>query len=281
MKLRSYTFSSSFSMKAQVNQFVIDIGKFALLAVAIYISLLLILGELAIRRHLIPVTLLKNIHYKHGIKGRTLERLAEVKSKQDIDILFLGSSHAFTGFDTRIFREHGYRTFNLGTNSQTPLQTRYLIERYLVQLSPKLIIYETYPAVFTMDGVESALDILSNEKLNWQSAQLVLNHNNIKVLNTALFSLYMEKVHTLSLSRTSSNKNDTYIGDGYVEPQLKYYRPKSLVFGPWILKSQQLTAFEEVCQFASANKIPILAVQAPISRTLRSAGQIMKNLIGK
>ena len=47
-----------------------------------------------------------NLIYFLGGYGHTHSRLAEVKTYKDVDILFLGSSHAYRGFDTRIFSKH-------------------------------------------------------------------------------------------------------------------------------------------------------------------------------
>ena len=90
--------------------------------------------------------------------GHMYSRISEIKNQEDVDILFLGSSHAYRGFDTRIFLENGYKSFNLGSSAQTPTQTKVLVERYLGSLNPELVIYEVYPKTFTMDGVESSLD---------------------------------------------------------------------------------------------------------------------------
>ena len=89
-----------------------------------------------------------------------LTRLNEVKNIKNIDILFLGSSHTYRGFDTRVFKKNGYNSFNLGSSSQSPIQTLTLTKRYLNQLNPKLIVYEVYPTTFTIDGIESSLDII-------------------------------------------------------------------------------------------------------------------------
>ena len=80
-------------------------------------------------------------------------RLKEVKTVKNVDILFLGSSHTYRGFDTSIFHDCGYSAFNLGSSSQTPIQTLTLANRYLKQLNPKLVVLEVYPGNFTGDGV--------------------------------------------------------------------------------------------------------------------------------
>lgn len=61
------------------------------------------------------------LKYPIGGTGNSYTRLSEVEDIKNIDILFLGSSHTYRGFDTRIFSKYGYSTFNLGTTSQTPI----------------------------------------------------------------------------------------------------------------------------------------------------------------
>ena len=40
----------------------------------------------------------------------------------NIDVLVLGSSHAYRGFDPRIFKKAGIKLFNFGSSGQTLLQ---------------------------------------------------------------------------------------------------------------------------------------------------------------
>ena len=49
-----------------------------------------------------------NINYRIGSSGHMYSRLLEVKSYGRVDLLFLGSSHTYRGFDTRIFSKYGY-----------------------------------------------------------------------------------------------------------------------------------------------------------------------------
>ena len=79
---------------------------------------------------------------------------------KNVDVLFLGSSHAYRGFDPRIFRKRGYSSFNLGSSAQTPSQTKVWLKRYLKHLNPKIVIYEVYPGTFSSDGIEASLDLV-------------------------------------------------------------------------------------------------------------------------
>src|SRR5438477_3987320 len=62
--------------------------------------------------------------------GHTLQRLREVESVGSVDILFIGSSHAYRGFDPRLFAETGLTSFNLGSKAQSPLNSYFLLKHY-------------------------------------------------------------------------------------------------------------------------------------------------------
>jgi hypothetical protein len=120
--------------------FIKSIIKFIPFCLTFYILMLIFYG--LVSSHL-PLRL--NFSNKKGGYGYAYSRLEEVKNYSNIDILFIGSSHAYRGFDPRIFEKNGLKTFNLGTSAQTPLQTEILLNRYLEKLNPKMIIYDVYP----------------------------------------------------------------------------------------------------------------------------------------
>ncbi|NHW60088.1 hypothetical protein HA378_33495, partial [Escherichia coli] len=76
------------------------------------------------------------------------------------------SSHAYRGFDTRVFSKNGISSFNLGSSSQSPINTQVLLKQYLDRIKPKMIVYEVYAGTLSADGVESSLDMLSNNKID-------------------------------------------------------------------------------------------------------------------
>ncbi len=134
----------------------------------------------------------KNLNYRIGSYGHMFSRIKEIPNLKEIDILFLGSSHSYRGFDTRIFKKNNLNTFNLGSSGQTPLQTEILMKRYLKIIKPKLIIFEVYPNTFSIDGVESTLDIIANDEIDFEIIKLAFKQNNIKIYNTLLYGLYYD-----------------------------------------------------------------------------------------
>ena len=122
--------------------------------------------------------------------GSLYFRTKELKKYNDLDVLFLGSSHAYRGFDTRFYENYGLNVFNLGSSSQTQIQTNILVERYLDSLNPKIVIYEVYPGTFMNDGVESSVDLLINGENDMRSIEMAFNINSITTYN-ALKTLHL------------------------------------------------------------------------------------------
>lgn len=193
-------------------------------------------------------------------------RLSEVKDYGKTDILFLGSSHAYRGFDTRIFSANGYKSFNLGSSSQTPTQTKVLLKRYLESLSPELIIYEVYPDTFILDGVESSLDIIANDINDSHSLKMALKINNVKTYNTLIYGF----IHDLlglnkSYFEPIIKGNDKYVSGGYVEKKISFYQPNELEKKEISIRDYQLESFSEIVQMVKNKNIKLILVYAPIS----------------
>lgn len=208
-----------------------------------------------------------NINYRIGSYGHMYSRLAEVKDYGEIDILILGSSHAYRGFDTRIFLESGYKTFNLGSSAQTPAQTKVLLNRYLESLNPRIVIYEVYPETFSIDGVESSLDLIANDVNDLHSLKMALEINNVKTYNTLLFGFVSD---FLGLNRSFVEKkvkgNDNYVYGGFVEKELAFYRPTKFIKKEISLRDYQLESFSEIVEILHDRNIFLVLVYAPITK---------------
>src|SRR5262245_26702081 len=61
-------------------------------------------------------------YYKwHG--GQSVPQWQEFDQKEHYDVLVLGSSHAYRGYDPEHFAKRGLRMFNLGSTAQTPMNS--------------------------------------------------------------------------------------------------------------------------------------------------------------
>ncbi len=216
----------------------------------------------------IPQLFHPNISYKLGAYGHMFTRINEVKRTQGVDVLFLGSSHAYRGFDNRNFEN--LKTFNLGSSSQTPFQTRILLNRYLDKIKPKIIVYEVYPGTFESDGVESSLDLISNDKNDLYSLEMAFKIKNIKTYNTLIYSSCMDWLNlNNSFEEPLKKEDDTYISGGFVERKMKYYKYAHYKKqNKWAFNPLQIKSFEEEIAIIKGKNIKLFLVYAPITTSL-------------
>src|SRR5688572_21718598 len=111
-----------------MKKFLFRILLFVSFVTVFYIATLLVWGSV------LSSWRFSNLNYPVAGYAHMYSRIKEVKQTKDVDILFLGASFAYRGFDPRIFKEYGYKSFNLGSSNQTPLQTKLLLDRYLKTL---------------------------------------------------------------------------------------------------------------------------------------------------
>ncbi|MCF6129894.1 hypothetical protein L1S35_09420 [Flavobacterium sp. AS60] len=252
-------------MKNRIIFFLGSLMKFIAFTAFVYVVFIIGFGLF------MPKVLSKNLSYKRGSNGHLFSRVNEINEYKNVDVLFLGSSHAYRGFDPRIFQKHGLKTFNLGSSAQTPIQTELLLNRYLDKLKPKLVVYEVYPGTFALDGVESALDIISNDENDSETIKMALELNNIKVYNTMIYGFFRDIFHlNKNYKEKIVKKYDTYVKGGFVERNSLYFKGfKSLKNkSDWEFKVEQFDAFKRNLDKLKAMNISYVLVQAPITSQL-------------
>lgn len=249
-----------------MKQYLFKLTQVFLFCSVFYIFFIIIAGLF------LPNYLRKNLLYVRGGNGHSLTRLSEVKNTMDVDILFIGSSRCYRGFDPRIFEKAGYKTFNLGSSNQTPVQSRFLLEKYLKQLNPALIIMEVNPDVFSNNGVESAIDIISNENMDFSLLKMAVEINDIKVWNTFIFALFSKGTGLENnFTEEKYKEGQIYIPGGYVQNTDQHFHNEIGNTYVCNLNKKQLKAFENIMTWVHASNIKILLVQSPVVASLYSA----------
>lgn len=242
-------------MEKELGKFLKQIGIFFPLACMIYILMVILWGNFA-------PPLRENLFKDSPSFLKT--KLGEVNKISDVDVLFLGSSRAHRHYDSRIFRKNGWENFNLGSSAQTFLQTELLVDRYLEQLDPEIVVIDVYPDMFSSDGMESTVDLISSDPLNWEDFLLSLEHGNPKVLNTWIFDSYQEIVHdSFEQQGPLEMEMDTYISGGFVEREVILSEEAFSVINDFEIQENQLEAFEEVIEKILESDREVILVQSP------------------
>jgi len=260
-------------------KFIIKIFRFLVVALLLYIPLVIVWAEFDYNSFI-----RKNVWYEltqPGVVlpdgqinsyGHMFSRMKEVKTARNIDLLIIGASQAYRGFDTRNFEKAGYSSFNLGSSNQTPLQTEMLLKKYLGQLNPGTIIYVVYPEVFSADGVESTLDLIANDHVHIGMVALVLKQRNLKLFNTLIYAAYRDLFNlNKDFTEPVQKQNDQYIKGGYVERELLHYGYHHAEKNTWQFNRVQFRAFERSLKMINNQKIQLILVQTPTPKLVYSS----------
>jgi hypothetical protein len=249
-----------------MKKYIRSIFTFVPFCIIIYVILVCAWGEL------VPQFFKPNLYHELGSYGHLNTRVKEATNIKNIDILFLGSSSAYRGFDTRIYAKEGISTFNFGSSAQSPIQTKVLLNRHLDQLNPKLIIFEVNPLIFSNDGVESSLDLIANEKNDMQTLEMLASTKHIKTLNATIFGFYSNFLHrNEGFVEKIKIDQDSYVPGGFVEKELAFYKPKKHQSQELKIKNYQLDAFKEILDILSKKKIEFILVRAPITKSMNQS----------
>jgi len=208
-----------------------------------------------------------NLNFKRGSMGHMHTRMQELKQVHQPDLLVLGSSHAYRSFDVRIFENAGLSCFNLGSSNQTHIQTEVLLHRYLQTIQPKKILYEVNPEMFMIDGVESSLDLISNDTIDALTLEMALNINHLKTYNTLIHAWFHHLIYPNEIYTEDPVKgDDSYIPGGYVTRKITHFQPVKQEEQIIIIQNKQLQAFESNINLIKKSGIPYLLVYAPTTK---------------
>lgn len=248
-------------MSTNIKKFVATLLLFIPVAIVVYVIMICLWGDFA------PNLAIKNLKYNKTSSSLLYTRLEEAKTVKNVDVLVLGSSHAYRGFDPRIFKAAGLTMFNLGSSAQTPLQTKVLVDRYLDKLNPKTVIYEVYPKTFSLDGIESAINIIANDRNDFETFKMCLKMKHILPFNVFIYGFYRDILGRDKNFKDDKYKEDTYISGGFIEKRAdakhiyeKHERAK------WELYDYQLESFESVLEELKKRNVKVYLVNAPITK---------------
>lgn len=212
-----------------------------------------------------------------GEFGFTLERLSEVETYRDIDILFLGSSHCYRTFDTRFFAENGLKTFNLGTTGQTPLNGFYLMKRHFDRLRPQLVVIELYYKVMDRDGLESLYDLSINSTYSPEMLEMALSINSPHAINDVLGRFASDKLDVSPEIEQVDIDGELYVPGGYVRytkmpapEELQHLNDTTAIAKTdWIPAPEQLDYIGKMIEFAHAQNSKVLLITKPSPPAIR------------
>jgi hypothetical protein len=195
------------------------------------------------------------IYYWKG--GNTYQKFKDFDEKNKYDVIVIGSSHAYRGYDPRIFKRSGISLFNLGTSAQTPLNS-YWIAKNCIHLKHKLVIFDVDDGALSTDGFEASADLIQNISSDKAAFQMATCYDNPQVANMLFLRMLNEKKPAVYI-------DSFYVGNGYSQKMdsLKVRLPLAdYNYNPTPDKTQ-IDYLERIIQYFKANQIPVILVTHP------------------
>lgn len=169
----------------------IRILSFIGLTAALYIGTFVVLSRL--KPNGIPLIYYLADHFKQQGSSSS-ERFADFDPKQRWDVIIIGSSHAYQGYDPAPFLSIGVQSYDLGSLAQTPLNTYHIIKQYLDSSNCRLLIFDVYEGAFQGSGLESTADLSLNMSATDAVLGMAWDLQDLRALNLITLRLTMPKL---------------------------------------------------------------------------------------
>jgi hypothetical protein len=151
-----------------------------LLAVVFYFGIAAVLSSFDLKgrraiTHIVPYLQLKG--------GHEPVMFNDFHPEHPYDVIVLGSSRAYRGYDPDIFQAYNLDMFNAGTSAQHPLATWTLLTELIKPQKEPLYIVDVFDFVFEGEGIESSGRIIENLPENYQAFDLMVHHPDLRNVN--------------------------------------------------------------------------------------------------
>ncbi|MBD3287987.1 hypothetical protein GF337_04215 [candidate division KSB1 bacterium] len=201
------------------------------------------------------------------------------QQKENIDLLFMGSSHSYYHFNPCFFEEHlGITSFNLGSAGQNPTSTYYLLKEVFNRgHQPKVVVLETSWRPLTGKDTDFYSASRVFHALRWSVNKLALFWNSFSFPSSLrLFSRtfhYRRNIRKFFEPSEDTQKekyrlNLSYIRKGFVT-SAKKATPEELAYHEFKNKTAEFNSYrllylKKTIRFALKNHACVVGVISPL-----------------
>jgi hypothetical protein len=190
--------------------------------------------------------------------GNSFQKFQDFDRNKKYDVIVIGSSHAYRGYDPRLFNQEHIELFNLGTSGQSLFNTYFILKNYVSSSNCRLLILDIYDGALASDGFESASDLLQNISSDKAAFEMGTALKDPRSLN-------MLTVRMLNSSATPLYLDSFYIGNGYSEKKDSVKKIGEREYNKSMKISEvQLKYLKKIMKFLKTHKIRTVAISHPL-----------------
>ena len=240
-----------------MKKFIKSLLLFSGFAILFYCFAILVAGKT------FPKFLKRKILTENKISTNDLsdKRFEDADRSKPVDIMVVGSSHAYRGYDTRIFQKAGFTSYNLGSSAQTLNLTNFIYSNYVNKLNPKTLIIDIYPLMLTIDGQEGELNLMPLFYQNFSFVKNTFKSFNIRILNSLIYFYAFGNPNVLKNKKLES-KN--YIDGGYISSFKTLKNSKNYESKVLKVEEDNITALKSIINDAKKRGIKVFLFQSPL-----------------
>lgn len=192
--------------------------------------------------------------------GNTYRKFKEYDPATRYDVIVIGSSHAYRGYDPAIFNEAGISMYNLGTSAQTPINTYAILKEYITKENTGLIVLDCYENAMAMEGLESTADMSQNITSDAAVLRMFSAIRDPRILN-------MFTIRKLMANEPAAYVDSFYVDAGFstktdsVKGEIDYGLDLTLELG-----ERQPEYLVKCIRYCQEQGIPIVLVTHPLPK---------------
>jgi hypothetical protein len=228
--------------------------KVLLAAFAIYVAVIFIFSNVQLIDRRMSLFFVPNLQRNGGQEMQMMRDLTSNPTKYDA--IVLGSSHAYRGYDPRIFEQAWVSVFNAGTSAQNAKGSLVLYNEYLKDRADVFIL-DIYDPVFELEGTESNMRLIQNVPTNAAAFALVKQEVKMYTLNALA-------VRLASLNVKDEAPNADYIKNGFCEKKGILYAVEPLNDSVFNANEEMFLAFESMIKQMQSDGKRIVLCSHPL-----------------
>ena len=231
--------------------------KVLLAACVIYAGAIFIFSNVQLIDRRMSLFFVPNLQRNGGQELQMMRDLTSNPTKYDA--IVLGSSHAYRGYDPRIFEQAGVSLFNAGTSAQNAKGSFVLYNEYLRNRTDFFIL-DIYDPVFELEGTESNMRLIQNVPTNTAAFALVKQEVKMYTLNALA-------VRLASLNVKDEAPNADYIKNGFCEKKGILYAVEPLSDSVFDANEEMFLAFESMIKQMQSDGKRIVLCSHPLPQS--------------
>lgn len=189
--------------------------------------------------------------------GDSWMRFREFEPEAHHDVVAIGSSHAYRGYDPRIFARHGWSMFNLGSSAQSPLNSWFVFEHYLNPQNTGLLLLDVYEVAMEIDGLESTVDLSQCLTSNDAVIRMALAQRDPRAINILMLRWFDRNEPPRYL-------DSNYVSGGFSQTRDSIKAPIHYLTGRhYDPEPRQVHFFRKILERCHATGIPVVLVCHP------------------